>query len=93
MNMTTYDKIVICDCMDKLIAIASKLLDCNEIPLSDATHMNELLDEAMLHAYGSTKLRIRHIKKLGLSGTAPNAILTRTFPIINECEFVKTWIM
>ena len=93
MNMTMYDKIVICDCMDKVIAIASELLDCNEIPLSDAARMIKLLDEAMLHTYGSTRSRILRIKNLVSRGTAPTTVVTCTFPIINECKFVQAWIM
>lgn len=89
----TYDQIVVRDCMDKVIAIASKFIGCSSIPVSDAARMKKALDESLLHTSGSTALRIRRIKIMVCSGTEPVTMINTVEPIINECKAIKEWIM
>lgn len=90
--MTTYDKLIISNCLDKIINNASKYIGCKAIPISDAACMKKEITIARNHASGSIALKLRLINTMISAGTEPVIMNNAVEPMINECRALKEWL-
>ena len=90
--MTTYDKLVIDNCMDKIIGNASKYIGCKSIPISNAACMKKEIITARDHAFGSIALKLELIDTMISAGTEPVIMNNAVEPMINECRALKEWL-